>query len=158
MAATIITQPRPATATTTYFAYGSNMHAVRMADRCPRADFLGVAQLRGWAVRIDARGVATIDRADEATTYGLLWTLTPGDEAALDRYEGVRSGYYRRETLTVDGPGGPTAALVYIGADLGRGPARTGYLELILEGAAVAGIPASYLAVLAGLAGLDAAQ
>ena len=154
MAMTLLTatQPTRAPATTICFAFGSNMHTGRMADRCPTASVLGRGSVEGWTVRIDARGVATIDHAPGATVHGVLWTLEPEDERALDRYEGVRGGYYRRHTLTVHGPTGPTDALVYIGADLDVGPPRPGYLEIILDGAKAAGLPAAYIRHLATLA------
>ena len=62
-----------------YFAYGSNLNKSQMALRSPTAKALGSAYFPNW--RLVFRGVADIEEADEA---------------ALDRYEGVSSGLYRK--------------------------------------------------------------
>jgi gamma-glutamylcyclotransferase (GGCT)/AIG2-like uncharacterized protein YtfP len=137
---------------TTYFAYGSNMSTTQMATRCPRSELIGVARLDGWALRIDARGVATVDAAD-AAVFGLLWSLTDADEATLDRYEGVAGGFYSRRRLSVTGPLGQLTALVYIGNDHDRGTPRPGYLEVLVDSAVSAGLPEDYVAGITALGG-----
>ena len=45
---------------------------------------------------------------------GLIYVLTEQDIKALDRYEGVAGGYYRKETMTVKADGAEYDVLVYI--------------------------------------------
>ncbi len=109
---------------TIYFAYGSNLWLAQMRQRCPTSTYLGVARLSGWRWIIHQRGYAnivqlpspaiptiesssTIDDTPASetdysrTVFGMLYTLSPSDEASLDRYEGVPESY-TKEYLTVD--------------------------------------------------------
>src|SRR5262245_21968890 len=92
--------PRP-TSVTTYFAYGSNMDAAQMRERCPAVVAKGICHLFGYRFIINRRGVATVVRDETADVLGLLWLVTPDDEAVLDRYEGVRKGHYSRAFLSI---------------------------------------------------------
>ncbi|KAM7205235.1 hypothetical protein V8F33_001066 [Rhypophila sp. PSN 637] len=116
-----------------YFGYGSNLWHKQMAQRCPGAEFLGIARLRGYQWMINKRGYATIAKVDPSddpgsdssaagpdegdgededeevdienvnhknTVWGAVWSLTPDDEAKLDKDEGVPFVYEKRE---VDG-------------------------------------------------------
>lgn len=143
-------------ATTPYFAYGSNMDPDQMAQRCTGALAQGVARLDGWRFRIDGRGVATIDPAPGAVVHGVVWHLRDDHVAELDYYEGVASGYYRRDWLDVDTATARLRTLVYIGADLSEGEPRVGYLERILDGARHFGLADQYVAELADWSRADA--
>ena len=44
----------------------------------------------------------------------IIWEINKMHEMALDRYEGVRGGYYTKETMTVEVDGSMQEALVYI--------------------------------------------
>ena len=79
---------------------------------------------------------------------GALWTLTESDERALDLYEDIASGFYRRDFISVETPGGVVRALVYVAASNRPGKPRPGYLELILSAARALGLPADYVAEL----------
>jgi len=121
-----------------YFAYGSNMNAYQMFYRCPGARPIGRAVLPNW--RLKWCSVLTIKPRRGSNVHGVLWIITPDDEAALDRYEGVRSGFYYKDVVTVyDDAGDSYDAMVYI-----MTPERaavelfptTWYLLTCLEGAA----------------------
>lgn len=120
-----------------YLAYGSNLCAVQMAQRCPQAVAGEVVALPGWRFAINRRGVATLLRDEAATAYGLIWQLTEASERALDRYEGVAKDIYRKEVI--EAGGGP--ALVYLAAEERPGQPRPGYLEGILAAAERLGLP-----------------
>lgn len=139
--------------TRNYFAYGSNMDAEQMARRCPEATALGVAILDGWDVAINDRGVATIVPDPAALVEGVLWRVTETCLRALDRYEGVASGLYRREQLALHGEGGLLEATVYVATSSEPGGPRAGYLESILAGAAAFGLSTGYRRRLEALAG-----
>ncbi|MCB1743944.1 MAG: gamma-glutamylcyclotransferase [Gammaproteobacteria bacterium] len=83
-----------------YFAYGSNLHPVRMSDRVPSARALGVLELRGWSLRFHKRGRDGSGKCNvirEATTdavvQGVVYAIDPRDKPALDRAEGLGIGY-----------------------------------------------------------------
>jgi len=123
-----------------YVAYGSNLCAVQMAQRCPQAVAGEVVSLPGWRFVINRRGVATILPDDAAEVTGLVWHLTEDCERALDRYEGVRSNLHRKEVIEAGG----APALVYVASEERPGQPRPGYLEGILAGAERLGIAATY--------------
>ena len=78
-----------------YFAYGSNLNKSQMALRSPTAKALGSAYFPNW--RLVFRGVADIEEGDEQALLPVgIWSIEEPDEAALDRYEGVSSGLYRK--------------------------------------------------------------
>lgn len=94
-----------------YIAYGSNLNLEQMRHRCPTAKVLGTAVMHGWALRF--RGVATIERCKGAKVPVLVWSIQPGDEKALDRYEGWPH-LYRKETVCVYLDGKQVTCMVYI--------------------------------------------
>jgi len=132
--------------TTSYFAYGANMDPVHMAECCPRAKRLGLAILPGRGFRIAARGYGDAAPAAGEQLRGVLWELSPDDEAALDRFEGVPEGLYRKEHAAVrDGSGRAVSAMLYRAADPAPGQPVPGYLERILVVGRELGFPADYL-------------
>jgi gamma-glutamylcyclotransferase (GGCT)/AIG2-like uncharacterized protein YtfP len=127
-----------------YFAYSSNMDLDQMRRRCPAAASLGVVRLAGWDILINTRGVATIVPKDATGIEGVLWSVTPACLTALDHYEGVADGVYRRALLEVERDSETVESLVYIAADCAPGEPRTGYLETILRGAEQFGLSPAY--------------
>jgi gamma-glutamylcyclotransferase len=105
--------------TTLYFGYGSNLWLHQMHQRCPSAQYIGLARLSGYKWIISQRGYANVVQVsvtstdhitttttttntsdgkqdggeDEEAVYGMIYTLTPTDEAALDKNEGVPLAY-----------------------------------------------------------------
>ena len=55
--------------------------------------------------------------------FGVLWRLTPRDLAALNAFESLDSGLYRRTMLTVEIGGQRARALVYVGEQARQAPA-----------------------------------
>ena len=135
-----------------YFAYGSNMDTEQMAHRCPGAERVGVAVLPEYRFLINAWGVGTVVPAEQGSVFGLLWRLSDNDVESLDSYEGVASGDYRREYLTVDADGDQIHALVYVASNVTPGKPRPGYLEGVLRAATDVGLPKAYLAELSSVA------
>jgi gamma-glutamylcyclotransferase (GGCT)/AIG2-like uncharacterized protein YtfP len=137
-------------ATVPYFSYGSNMAPAGMEERCAAPSVLGVATVPGYRFRIAKRGYATMVPDRGSMVYGLLWSLTGEDLAALDQYEGVPAGHYTRTIIPVLFRGKPLEAQVYLAADPAPGKPRTGYLETVVQAARDLGLPPEYLAVLEG--------
>ena len=131
------------------FAYGSNMDVEQMAHRCPDAKKISVATLVDYRFAINDRGVATVIPTPGVKTEGVLWSISPTDKVALDRYEGVKSGLYDCEHVQVTTATGSEMALVYIATSQQPGQARPGYMENIVRVArADHGIAEAYMQVL----------
>src|ERR1700754_4961477 len=112
-----------------HFAYGSNMSRVLMQRRCPTAAAIGVARLDGWRFIVTRDGYASITPAPGAAVQGVLWRLAPRDLAAVNAYESLDSGLYRRRMVGVVHGGQRVAALVYVGRERRAGRPRPGYQD-----------------------------
>jgi gamma-glutamylcyclotransferase (GGCT)/AIG2-like uncharacterized protein YtfP len=117
-----------------YFAYGSNLNRAGMRSRCPAAVPVGRALLRDHALVF--RRWADVVPAPGCSVAGALWRITPACESALDDYEDVDGGLYRRLTLPVHPEGDiePVAALVYRMTAAPAAPPDPAYLAVILQG------------------------
>ena len=136
-----------------YFAYGSNMDVSAMARRCPASRPLGIARLARHRFGILEAGYATVLRDPAATVHGVLYELALADVAALDRYEDIGRGLYRKVVQPVlRKEGRAVQTLVYIGAGPSGGQPRPGYMEGVIAAAQSAGLPTAYIAFLGHLA------
>jgi hypothetical protein len=129
---------------TVYFAYGANMERSAMRKRCPGATALGPARLRGWRYVI-AQGYGSLARAPGGRVFGVLWRLTPRDLAALNSFECLDSGLYRRAMLTVETGAGRERALVYVGRRRGQRRPMPGYQERLVAAATEWQLPLRYI-------------
>ena len=142
-----------------YFAYGSNMDMAAMARRCPASRPLGLARLARHRFAILQAGYATVVRDPRSTVHGILYDLALADVAALDRYEDIGRGLYRKMIQPVlRKEGGSVRALVYVGAGPSEGRPRPGYIEGVIEAARTAGLPEPYLAFLGPFAAGNATR
>ena len=64
-----------------------------MNRRCPENKLVGLGVLRGWKWIISYRGYANIVPSPKDLVYGLVYEISPSDEAKLDRFEGVPVAY-----------------------------------------------------------------
>ncbi|MDD4237225.1 MAG: gamma-glutamylcyclotransferase [Desulfotomaculaceae bacterium] len=105
-----------------YFAYGSNMDESQMAHRCPTND----------------RGVASIIRNDDSFVDGILWSVFPVDEEALDHYEGISSNFYFKTEINhcrKHSNGRTMCSNGLYSSDDSLGQPYPGYLEKIIKAA-----------------------
>ncbi|KAG5638970.1 hypothetical protein H0H81_008190 [Sphagnurus paluster] len=132
---------------TLYFAYGSNLR------RCPGSNYIGIALLTGWKWFINTCGYANVKWSTGDVVYGMIYTLTPEDEAKLDQFEGVPKDYIK-QTLCVEflgerEGGKMIQALVYTDVErLNEGPPKTEYITRInraVDDARQEGIPQEYV-------------
>lgn len=129
-----------------YFAYASNMDTAQMAERCPGATLVDGAVVAAMTFVITSQGYANIVPDANRVVFGILWDITPGDEASLDRYEGIRPGLYRKEEMEVLTTGGaPVRALIYRASATKTGLPAPGYLEATIAAARAHGLPADYV-------------
>ena len=116
-----------------YFAYGSNLLKSGMRERCPAANSAGRAVLPGH--RFVFRSWADVETAAGGHVAGGLWRITPACLLALDAYEEVESGLYRRWLLDVETEGGEiAAAFVYRMCATTYDPPDADYLAVVLGG------------------------
>ena len=83
-----------------YIAYGSNLNVPQMRMRCPGATILGTATLKGWELLFKGSKTGsylTIEECDGGCVPVVIWEVTESDEAALDRYEGFPSCYFKKD-------------------------------------------------------------
>lgn len=121
-----------------YLAYGSNLNLEQMAQRCPGAKVLGATELKNYRLLFrggHAAAVATVEPHKGGSVPVLVWSITPADEAALDRYEGFPY-LYRKETVKVRLSGKSVSAMIYLMNAKGRPLDVPGcyYYSVILEG------------------------
>lgn len=127
-----------------YFAYGANLDRTAMACRCPSSRVLGTAVLPGYRFIVMAAGYATVVPDAIGAVHGLLWDLAPGDMPALDAFEEVERGLYRRVTLPILHGMTKVEALVYQAAQATPGVAQPGYMEAVIAAAEAAALPRPY--------------
>ncbi len=131
---------------TSYFAYGSNMDALQMQERCPDAVLISVGMIQGWRFRINTRGVATIVPEEESVVYGIAWLLSRADEKTLDYYEEINIGLYRKTRIEVHVDAERRlGSLVYLAEDNVPATPRPGYLEAIVGAAIACRLPCQYV-------------
>ena len=134
--------------TTYYIAYGSNLDCQQMAYRCPTAEPIGKGLLHDY--RLVFQGSPYGAHANVIPEEGqevpvAIWEISPQDERALDRYEGVKAGYYTREFLPIEVNGETVEALIYIMTPHNHGIPADGYLATIARGYADFDLPIKYL-------------
>ncbi|HAW95770.1 MAG: gamma-glutamylcyclotransferase [Phycisphaerae bacterium] len=114
---------------TACFAYGANIDAPAMRQRCPTAVCTGPAILHDHRPCAMQEGWLTIVKQTGWQTPGLLWTLEASDVRALDVYEDVDTGLYVKETRVVRrfGEGTSLEAMVYLGRNSGPGTLHEEY-------------------------------
>lgn len=85
-----------------YFAYGSNLHPIRLADRLGQAELLGKGKLHSTEIHFhklgsDGSGKATIQSTldPEKIVWGALYQLSKKQEKLLDKFESLGAGYHK---------------------------------------------------------------
>lgn len=131
-----------------YAAYGSNLHPLRLTRRTPSARLLGVGFLSQWSLRFhkrsqDRSGKCSIVAGDIGVHFA-VFALSTDDKLALDRIEGVGSGY---SEIALGIPGfGPCASYVAEESHVDDSlQPYDWYRELVLEGMRFHGFPDDYL-------------
>ena len=137
-----------------YAAYGSNLHPLRLLDRLPSARLLGTGHLQDWSLRFhkrstDASGKCSIFAGNEGVHFA-IFDISEDDKLALDRIEGVGSGY-AATTLNIPSFGDCAtyvAEPAYVDETLRP---YDWYRDFVLEGANYHGFPDEYVARIASV-------
>jgi cation transport regulator ChaC len=138
-----------------YFAYGSNMLTARIQERCPSAQPLGIAELPGFDLRWHKRSKDDSGKCDivntgepAASVFGVLYQIASDEKGALDKAEGLGSGYDEAEISVRRGPDQVTAkTYVATRTDPALKP-YTWYHAFVVAGAQQHSLPADYIASL----------
>ena len=144
-----------------YFAYGSNMHAGQMKERCPSAKFVCRAKLPSHRLAFTRKsvnrgcGVADILRDETKDVWGVVYELLESELENLDKDEDFRPGRpdpqneYTRENHYVWREGDAKRLLLvslYRGHPQPNPPLPDfGYKNLIVGGAKHWQLPADYI-------------
>jgi gamma-glutamylcyclotransferase len=124
-----------------YFAYGSNLDEAQMRERCPAAQRVARATLRGHVLTFGGfshkwnGAVASVRRARGAEVAGLLYAIDPDTLQLLDRFEGYPFAYERVVRYVVDEHGRRRRAQVYLQPEDGFEPwsPRPEYLAVLVR-------------------------
>lgn len=137
-----------------YFAYGSNLHPLRLVQRTPSCRLLGAASLPGYRLAFnkrgaDASGKCNIVRPPQGRhgVHGALYLIEACDKPALDCAEGG----YRVQSCLVQAGGQAHEAFTYVARqeslEKGLAPYHW-YHALVMAGARYHCFPAAYLRML----------
>ena len=125
-----------------------------MAHRCPHSPLQGTGWLEGWRLTFGGQdlgwegALATVVEGARTRVFVALYEITEADEAALDRWDGVTLGYYRKSKVRVSTVDGEMLAWLYVLNDYEGGLPSARYLGMVADAAEVAGAPADYVASL----------
>lgn len=139
-----------------YFAYGSNLHPARLAERTPSCRAIGAATLVGYTLRFHKRSKAAGDMSGKCdawatgrrddVVHGAIYRIHRRDLPALDAAEGNGRGY-ERVTIQAFSPGRRYDVQVYVAQpgwiDAALKP-YDWYLEFVVRGAGHHGLPDAY--------------
>lgn len=120
-----------------YIAYGSNLNKAQMAFRCPTAEPIAVASLKDYQLVFQGApwgAHANVIPKTGSSVPVAIWEIGPEDEAMLDRYEGVKGGYYTKEYYPIEVNGEEKEALIYIMTPNPFGVPSDSYLATIAQG------------------------
>lgn len=149
------------TTTLLYFAYGSNLHPLRLGQRAPSSRTVAPGVLAAHALRFHKRGADGSGKCNAYCTdrsadrvYGALYALAAADAALLDEAEGCG---YERARVAVTTQRGRVHAFTYVAKAHAIGTGLrpyTWYRELVVAGARYHALPAAYRARLEATAAL----
>ncbi|NYI08027.1 gamma-glutamylcyclotransferase [Allostreptomyces psammosilenae] len=137
-----------------YAAYAGNLDARQMARRAPHSPLRATGWLIGWRLtfgggQVGGEGalVTVVEAPEEpgSEVFVALYDVAPGDEAALDGWEGVPLGLYRRVRIRVETSEGPMTAFTYVLDDYEGGLPTARFLGSIADAAESAGAPHDYV-------------
>lgn len=138
-----------------YFAYGSNLHPIRLEDRLGKVNFRGVGKLSYTEIHFhkigsDGSGKATIKSSDEYSNYvlGAVYELSKKQEKLLDKFESLGAGYNKMEVAVEFDNNEKFSCFTYEGAreyvDYSSLPFHW-YKQLVVQGCRFLDFPSDYI-------------
>lgn len=94
-----------------YFAYGSNLHPLRLQARVPSAKLLGAVEVNKFKLEFNKQSHDGSSKCNliksgsgNGPVYGAIYEMRPEHKDSLDRHEGKGNGYMDgRINLQLDG-------------------------------------------------------
>ena len=136
-----------------YFSYGSFLDPETLRKHCPSARFVTRAVLPNFEVRFNfmsktyGGGVTGVELAPGKAARGVVYDVSPEEIEMLDIVEGIPTGIYYRQTVTVvDEDGNHHQAETYR-TTYPKGPytPTRRYLGLMIKGAKEHGLDPDYI-------------
>ena len=134
-----------------YAAYGSNLDPERMSLRAPHSPLRGFGWVIGWRLTFSGDhdswdgALATLVEDDGHQVYVGLYDVTPGDEQALDEWEGLASGNSRKIHVRVHTLDGDVLAWAHVLDAYEGGLPTARYLGMLADAAEAGGAPGDYV-------------
>jgi len=151
------TQRRTLAPVALYAAYGSNLDPTQMLVRCPHSPQRGTGWLEGWRLTFGGEDIgwdgalATVVESPGSRVFVVLYDVSEGDEKALDTWDGVTLGYYRKAKVRVETLDGNVLAWLYVLNFYEGGLPSARSVGILADAAERAGAPADYVATLRAL-------
>ncbi len=146
-----------------YFAYGSNMSSLRLQSRVPSATVVAVARLGGHRLAFhkigddgSGKGDARATGRPEDHVCGVVFDIAEMEKRALDRIEGLGSGYAEKRVELLGAGGGTLEAVTYyaLRIDPSLRP-YCWYKEHVLFGARENRLPDAYVRAIEVVSAID---
>lgn len=144
-----------------YFAYGSNLHPLRLIERVPSASLIGVAGIRAHRLSFHKKGKDNSSKCNLLKTgsesdlvHGALYEIDPAHKAVLDGYEGNGFGY-TDNSLAVEHNGREYSCFTYQAQEshiVEHLKPFHWYKELVVLGAIYLKFPQAYIASIRSVA------
>ena len=141
--------------TLNYFAYGSNLHPLRLNERVASATLIGPACIKGYQLVFhknghDGSGKCNLFETGDNTdhVHGAIYSLAVNDKPILDEFEGKGFGYVDKN-IVIRHEDSSTQCFSYFAQNayiIDTLEPFHWYKELVIEGAVYLRFPESYLA------------
>lgn len=147
-----------------YFAYGSNLHPLRLTERVPSADLLGVVKQTHHRLSFhkksnDGSSKCNLFNSGSGadSVYGAIYTLDPEHKSLLDGFEGNGYGYTDQQ-IKLNHKGREFTCFTYIAQQShiidNLGPYHW-YKQLVVLGAKHLQFPESYIHSIESIASIE---
>ncbi|MGI9319820.1 MAG: gamma-glutamylcyclotransferase family protein [Thiogranum sp.] len=137
-----------------YYAYGSNLHPMRLVERVPSADLVGVAKHPNHMLTFhkksnDGSSKCNMFNSDTESDliYGAIYKLKPEHKNELDRFEGKGYGYIDNP-ITLEHNGNEYTCFTYLAQQshiVDSLKPYCWYKQLVILGAKFLNFPDSYI-------------
>lgn len=139
---------------TLYAAYGPNLDPARMVGRCPHSPLRGAGWLQGWRLTFGGAdlgwdgAMATIVQDPLEQVFVAVYDVTKEDIAAMDEWESVDTGLFRKIRVRVSMMTGEVVAWAYVLDAFEGGLPSASYLGVLADSAEAADAPSDYVAAI----------
>jgi len=137
---------------TLYAAYGSNLDPRRMALRAPASPVFATGWLRGWRLTFAGDetawegSMATVVEDPDESVFVVLYDVPAADEQALDVWEEIDLGLWRKIRARVHTLDGEPLAWLYVLDAYEGGLPSAEQLTVVADAAQAGGAPMDYVA------------